>query len=146
MEHFTRYINRIARLSNLYRGEKLAPYHLNGQHHTYIINICRNPGLTQEQLAQMISVSKSNVTRQLAFLEKENYITRSVSPTDKRKMLVYPTEKALAIRPVIHEMLTDLNGQFLAEIPADQQELLLSQLKIILDKAQKIVSEQEANK
>ena len=40
-------------------------------HHTYILNVCRNPGISQEALSQLIFVNKSNVARQLAVLEEK---------------------------------------------------------------------------
>lgn len=143
MEHLTRYINRIARLSTMYRNEKLKTYGLGGQHHTYINNICKHPGVSQEELAQLIFVNKSNVARQLAYLEKENYIFRKPSPTDKRKILVYPTEKAKEILPIIQEMLTEWNDFLMAELTTTQQEEVLEALKIMMKKAQEGIAQME---
>lgn len=132
----TRYINRIARLSAMYRSEKLKAYGLGGQHHTYINNICKHPGISQEELARLIFVNKSNVARQLAYLEKENYIFRKPSERDKRKILVYPTKKAQEVRPVIQEMLQEWNSFLMEDLTQEQQEELLGVLKEMMKKAQ----------
>src|SRR5699024_1205899 len=101
MESLMRYINRTARLSTLYRNEKLKEYGLTGIHHTYILNICRNPGISQEKLAKMIYVNKSSVTRQLARLELKGYVKRIPSTSDKRELLIYPTEKTNEVYPIV---------------------------------------------
>ena len=53
-------------------------------------------GISQEKLAKMIYINKSNVTRNLAVLEKNGYIERRPAENDKRVMLVFPTQKAQA--------------------------------------------------
>lgn len=143
MEHITRYINRIGRLSGMYRREFLKEYGLNGIHHTYIINICHHPGVSQEELAQMIFVNKSNVTRQLAYLEKEGFIYRQPSREDKRKSLVYPTQKAQDILPLIQNMLREWNEKLLVDIPENEQEIVLKALKKIMATAQVNLEEVE---
>ena len=55
---------------------------------------------SQEQLVKEIYVHKSSVARQLALLEQNGFITRSACPSDRRQLLVYPTEKALRVRCV----------------------------------------------
>lgn len=136
MAFMTRYINRIARLSGLHRAAQLKEYGLNGIHHTYIINICKNPGITQESLAKLIFVNKSNVTRQLGYLEKEEYILRKPDPLDRRKTCVYPTQKAENILPIIEKMLVDWNNELLSQVPEDERESLIKNLNNIMDYAE----------
>ena len=80
MEAIIRSINHIARLATLYREKELKKFGLGGMHHTYILNICRQPGISQEALAKKIFVNKSNVARQLAILEERGFVTRTSSP------------------------------------------------------------------
>ena len=54
MESIIRSINHIARLASLYRERELKKYGLGPMHHTYILNVCRNPGISQEALCQLI--------------------------------------------------------------------------------------------
>lgn len=143
MESTMRYINRIARLSQLYREKELKKYGLAGIHHTYILNICRQPGITQDRLAKEIFVNKSNVARQLAFLEKEGFITRQAAADDGRKLELYPTEKAKAVAPKIREILSRWNEQLLAELSATEQERLLQELAQLMDRAQLLLTETE---
>lgn len=135
MEVMMRYIDRITRLAYIYREDYLKDYGLSGMHHTYITTICRNPGISQEALAQKIFVNKSNVARQVAFLEKSGYLTREASPTDKRKLLLYPTEKAIAVRPVIAEMLRAWNQALLEDFAPEERAFLSHALEHTMAKA-----------
>ncbi len=139
MEPIMRYINRTTRLGTLYRNEKLKKVELKGIHHSYILNICRNPGISQEKLAKLIFVNKSNVARQLAFLEKKGFIYRTPSPTDRRELLVYPTEKAHEVRPIVNDTLRYWNEAILEDFTPDEQEMLISAMKKIMDRSKKIV-------
>ena len=83
MSSLMRCINVTARCATLRRSEQLFPVGLTGGQHTYVLNICRNPGITQDQLAKMIYINKSNVARQVAQLEQAGFIERRV---DTRSM------------------------------------------------------------
>lgn len=141
MEFLMRYINRTARLSELYRNEKLKEFGLSGIHHTYILNICRQPGLTQEELAEVIYVNKSNVTRQLAVLEKAGYVNRTPSKVDARKQLVFPTEKAQTVYPKVVEILTDWNAIVLEGLSEEEQKALGLTLKHMMEKGKAVVDQ-----
>lgn len=135
MEFLMRYINRTTRLSELYRNEKMKDYDLKGMHHTYIINICKNPGVSQDDLAQLIYVNKSNVTRQLAVLEKKGYISRQKCEKDARKLLVYPTDKAHDVYPEVVKILKEWNEIIFEGVSESEQSELEKQLKNMMNKA-----------
>lgn len=140
MESMMRYVNRTARLSTLYRNEKLKAYGLKGIHHSYILNICRNPGIPQGKLAQMIFVDKSNVARQLATLEKNAYVYRVPSQVDGREQLVYPTEKAFEILPIVSKTLKEWNEDILVDFTQEEKEQLIEAMKKIMGRAKEIVN------
>lgn len=119
-------LTEIARCTSQYRADALCPYGLKGCHASYLIEICRNPGLSQDQLAQRIYVNKSNVARQCAFLEENGFIARSVSPTDKRVTELYPTEKTQALLPKITAVL-DCCERFLTVDMAPEEVAAITQ-------------------
>ena len=85
-----RYINITSRCGAMWRSEKLKESELCESHHSYILTVCRHPGISQEAISQRQFINKSNVTRSLAYLEKHGYVTRERSSEDKRVTLVYP--------------------------------------------------------
>ncbi|MBQ7322034.1 MAG: MarR family transcriptional regulator [Clostridia bacterium] len=135
MPSISRYINVISRCGSMYRSERLKDTDLGTTHHTYLLTICRNPGISQEQLARKIYINKSNVTRNLAVLEKNGYIERRPSETDKRVMLVYPTEKAENTLPLLREIIHDWNTLVAEDFTEEELEQLRSMLARIAERA-----------
>lgn len=141
MSSLMRSINRISRCGILYRSEKFSPHGINGYQNVYLQNICKNPGISQDQLAKKILVNKSNVARQVAVLEKNGYLIRTVSEKDKRQFELYPTEKALSLYPVIHNVLKCWNEKLLEDLPPEEREYLSDKLEKIMEKAVSLVSQ-----
>ena len=122
MTHLNYYIQAIYRCGAQFRGEKMTPYGLKPFHTSYIRHICRNPGISQEGLAQRIFVNKSNVARQVSFLEEKGYIRREPSPDDKRIMQLYPTEQALALFDPIGDILKEWDGILTQDLTEEEIE------------------------
>ncbi len=141
MDSLTKFINRTSRCGILYREKKLSKYGLNGVQHAYLLNICKNPGISQENLAKLIFVNKSNVARQLAMLEENGFITREACESDKRQMMVFPTQKALDILPKVIEVLDELNEKLLEDFSDEEKNLLLLMMERVTDKAIKLIDE-----
>ena len=120
----------IGRCNTQYRSEKMAAYGLKACHTSYLTNICAHPGISQDQLAQIIYFNKSNVARQAAFLEEEGYIVRRPSETDKRVLELYPTEKAIALLPEIRSFLREWDEMLTAGLTPQEAEDVV----VILDK------------
>lgn len=144
MASMTRQINIIGRCSAIYRADRLKGTDLTPVHHTYIIALCHNPGISQDALAKRICINRSNVTRQLAYLEEHGYVERRVSNSDRRVLLVYPTKKAEDILPFIREMLKDWNDFLTDGFSADELDQLNEMLERIANKAREY-AERSAN-
>ena len=101
MATFLKNINMVSRSATQYCDEQLSKSsNLKGYHAKYLLSVCSNPGVSQDALARILFVNKSNVARQLSVLEKGGYVERKQGD-DKRVSLVYPTEKAFEIVSVI---------------------------------------------
>jgi DNA-binding MarR family transcriptional regulator len=139
MKPLMKYIGRTERCAVLYRDEILSSYGLNGHQHTYIINICQNPGISQDRLAKIIFVNKSNVARQLTLLEANGFVLRKTSEANRRQMEVYPTEKCLTLYPIIMDILGDWNKYLLDEFTDEEKSALLDMMeKVMLRAATKL--------
>lgn len=105
MATFLKNINMTSRAWTLFLDGQMAKIStLNGYHAKYVLAVCNNPGISQDALAAILFVHKSNVARQLARLEGEGYTLRKPDPNDRRVSLVYPTQKAMELFPKIREM------------------------------------------
>ena len=135
MDSFMRCVSRTARCAGLYRGEKLESIGLNGGQHTYILNICRNPGVSQEQLSRLLYINKSNVARQLANLEQNGFVTRVPDGEDRRILRVYPTQKALDACPVVQKVLADWQNYVMADFTPEEREQLTGLMQRVVERA-----------
>ena len=134
-------IHTITRCGRRYREDAFAPMGLKGCHGRYLLEICRNPGIFQEQLTESILVNKSNVARQVAALEEGGFLERKSCGKDKRMLRLYPTEKALALMPKIEEILDSWDRTLLQDLSESEQEMLEQLLQRIRQRAAEAVAE-----
>lgn len=105
MPYIVKTMNEIVRCGMQYRNEQLAPFGLKSSHASYLLEICRSPGISQDTLAKRICFNKSNIARQIAVLEEGGFVRRKPGAEDKRVMELYPTEKTLEMMPQIRQVL-----------------------------------------
>ena len=129
MSEIIRNVTEIVRCTSQYRTEYLAPMGLKACHASYLTEICANPGISQDRLASIICINKSNVARQAAILEEEGFITRRPSATDKRVLELYPTQKAIDLLPQISQILTCWEGCITHDL-TEGEKALLSELLV----------------
>lgn len=122
MSDFIKNTGQIWRCGNLYRTARYESIGLGSYQDSYIVNVCAHPGITQEGLSKLIFVHKSNVARQLGLLEEKGFVSRESDPQDKRSLLVYPTDKALAALRVIERVNAEWDDLILQGLSAEEKE------------------------
>ena len=122
-----RLIGIIERCNALYRSAAFKELGIGGYQHSYILAICNNPGISQDEIAKKIHVNKSNVTRHVNCLEEAGFVKREDNPKDRRSFVVYPTEKALEIKPKILKILIDWDNK-LTEFLSDEEKDFLNDI------------------
>lgn len=135
MSQIIRDLTEITRCGSQYRSDNLAPMGLKACHASYLTEICADPGISQDRLAQRICINKSNVARQAAILEEGGFITRVPCQADKRVMKLYPTEKTLALLPQIQSILDSWEACLTHDLTPEQMEILSALLSRMKAKA-----------
>ena len=64
----------------------------------YIHALRHHPGATQAQIAELLHADKAAVARRTESLEAKGYLVRRENPADGRSRLLYPTDKAEALK------------------------------------------------
>ncbi len=128
MHQLTMDLSEISSVGIQYRNEALAAYGLKSCHAMNLVQICSNPGISQDALTRLRHADKSSIARQAAALEEEGFITRVACCEDKRILQLYPTEKALALLPTVTEVLDRWEGLLTQDLTPPEQETLLSLL------------------
>ena len=146
MPTIMRQINIISRCAGLYRTDKLRGAELGACHHSYVLAICRTPGISQEELSRHICINKSGVTRHLSYLEEHGYVVRRQSETDRRVTLVYPTEKMQEMLPRVKEIVNEWNTYLTADLNEEELTMFRSVLDHIAQRAKKYADDREESK
>lgn len=135
MPSLMRYINIVSRCATIWRTDKLEGTELGDQHYSYILIVCRRPGISQDAISRRLFINKSNVTRSLAYLEEHGFVTRERDPEDRRQTRVYPTEKAIDILPRVREMIKGWNSYITEGFTEEEMEMYLSMTERLAERA-----------
>lgn len=108
--HSLNRMNTIARCKDLWYASRLEDTGIGACDRPYLLYVCRHPNVPQDTLSTALYVNKSSVTRRLARLEANGFVTRVPDAADRRVMLVAPTERALALLPYLRELRDEWNA------------------------------------
>ena len=130
---------RIGRCFDSYRRQQLRDADIYPALLSFVSNICRFPGSTQDALAERLCVDKTTVAHHLARLEDKGYVERRVSPEDARYRLVYPTQKALALSPRLSETYAAFYEGLLADLSPEDRETIERLSEVLCANAKKMI-------
>lgn len=102
-----KWISIAARFSRIHFARCFEPLGLSGGQHIFLLCIHEHPGLTQDQLAEQLSMNKSTVARVVPQLMQGGLIRRESSSQDKRIWHLYATPKAEELIPQIRQILKE---------------------------------------
>lgn len=135
---FFKWLSITDRYTKMHLDRQLAPLGLNSSQHMYIIRICNEPGITQDQFISFFYIHPSNVTRSIAHLEKTGFIKKEPHFKDKRTYCLYPTEKAIKANKQILSILDNWYETLLQDFSEEEKACFYS----FLNKAgQKAITE-----
>jgi DNA-binding MarR family transcriptional regulator len=142
MPHFNRSLNGLGRCGTLFRAKHLEGTEIGPCDHPYLFYICHHPGVSQDTLGRALYVNKSSVTRHLARLEEAGFLTRTPDPADRRSLLVSPTERAIALLPVLREVGGSWRELLTADFTEEETQLFEDLLQRAMKNAQNAIREE----
>ncbi|WP_172250109.1 MarR family winged helix-turn-helix transcriptional regulator [Saccharibacillus deserti] len=115
MKEILREIGMIARALDSISNIEFKEFDLTKGQYLYLVRICENPGIIQEQLVDMIKVDRSTATRALQKLVMNDFIEKKEDLHNKKIKKLFPTEKGSMVYPFIkrenqHSDLMALDG------------------------------------
>ncbi len=146
MAKFMKTLNNISRSQAIYRHSKISANDLQTGHYAFVLAICREPGRSQEELAQELCLNKSTVARNLNYLEEKGYISRLSFSGDRRQLSVCPTEKMLSIFPEVKAASNEWIDLLSDGISKEELDVFNSVLERMQNKARAIIEGQEEKK
>lgn len=94
----SKWVGAIDRYSQIYFNRNLRKYGIGPGQLQFLIYLYENDGISQDQFSKELFFDKGTVARALQALEEAGLARRMPSNTDRRKNLVYLTDKASEIR------------------------------------------------
>lgn len=132
---FTKDISVVSRYLRRQRDRYMEPLGMKSIHARFLMEVCRAPGITQDQLTQLLGFDKSSVARHAAFLEEQGYLTRQAG-ADKRVLQLQPTKKTLALEPELTRQMNLWEQTLLQELSPEEQQTLLDLLRRVRNRAE----------
>jgi len=90
MKEILREIGMIARALDSISNIEFKEFDLTKGQYLYLVRICENPGIIQEQLVEMIKVDRSTATRAVQKLEINGFIEKKEDPHNKKIKRLFP--------------------------------------------------------
>lgn len=90
-------------------NELLKPYQITHAYTYFLMELYHQDGLTQSDMHKRIGIEQPTAVRTLDRMERDGFILRKPSPSDRRVMLIYLTEKANDCRKAINICSKQLN-------------------------------------
>ena len=87
----------ISRQALMKMNQKASNYGLDNNLFLLLIRIVENEGLSQSQLAEMVQIDKTTLSRSLRKLEERGLIVKKTKAQNKKFKELYPTTSALKV-------------------------------------------------
>ena len=100
-------ISIIHRTRIIHLNSEMKDLELTASQIPFLIQLSHKEGVTQDHLAVHLHIDKGTVARALKKLEDNGFIYREVNPQNRRKYLLFLTEKGRQIIPKIYHINTE---------------------------------------
>ena len=132
------YISVLMRQLNLFFGHELSDVEITASELMYLSQLYNRDGLTQEEMAAVITVDKAATTRTIQGMEKKGLVRREAHEENYRAKRVYLTDKAKNAEPRIRELQKKWVDFITQEMPQKEAEVFAAQLMKMSQRAKEI--------
>ncbi len=94
------------------------------------IIIIPDDGIEMSELARALGLENSTITRLIARLERNNYVTRKKSEADKRSINVFLDQKGIMLQIDIEKKIDKIGNQIFLKNNQVEKELFLENLSL----------------
>ena len=98
------FISIIHRTRIIHLNNEMKDLELTAGQVPFLMHLSHKEGITQDDLAVHLHIDKGTVARALKKLEDNGFIYREINPQNRRKYLLFLTEKGRHIVPKIHQI------------------------------------------
>lgn len=134
-EKIGKYISILYRQAQKYINRRMQPYGLTSSDHAFLINISKNSGINQRQLARNLAIDEAVVTRGIKRLEDNGFILRKKDPVDLRSFSLYLTDHGKKLIPALMDTFHHLDRALGNGFKREELASLMEQLKKMTENA-----------
>jgi DNA-binding MarR family transcriptional regulator len=137
MTEILREIGMIARALDSISNIEFKEIELTKGQYLYLVRVCENPGIIQENLAEMIKVDRTTAARAIQKLELNGFLEKRDDSQNKKIKRLFPTEKGKSVFPFIQREHQHSNAVALAGLSPSEAEtiyLLLQRVRKNIEK------------
>ena len=118
IQNLIKHFSKLERRQRYFMRDALKSSGLKGIMYKYVITIKKNPGTSQDFLAEFHSVDKSRVARVVRELERMGYINRLANENDRRYHRIFLTAKGEELFGTIQQVLMEWGSVIAKNISA----------------------------
>ena len=126
-----------ARKSQVYYANRLEELGISTGQYMYLVSLCENEGISQEQLGEIVGINKSTTAKVIGQLEAQGHVRREQDLEDKRGYKLYPTQKAKDVYPLVIKILDQWNEYLADGLTKEEQSTLFALLSRVEANARK---------
>ncbi len=128
-------ISMIERFNLMYRNQMFEQHGLRGYQASFLLEIVRNPKISQDQLTQNMHLDKSNIARGCHALLENGYIEMHKNENDRRFVQLVATPKGRALSETIVEKLKAQRAFLMQDFDAESEAQFLMYLDWLKSRA-----------
>ncbi len=124
-------VSMIHRTRMMYLNDKMKNLDMTAGQFPFIVVLSHEEGITQDELAAHFHIDKGTVARALRKLEDKEFIFRKVDALNRRRYLIYLTEKGRKAVPKIINIDKKWEDSICSEFSEEEYQNLFGILKVL---------------
>ena len=129
------FISIIHRTRLIHLNNEMKDLELTAGQVPFLMHLSHKEGITQDNLAVHLHIDKGTVARALKKLEDNGFIYREINPQNRRKYLLFLTEKGRQIVPKIHQIEKEWEKSVCSDLSDAEYIQLLNTLQTLATKS-----------
>lgn len=127
-----KYLSITHRTNMMLIHKKLQPYDIKPGQLFLLMALYNKEGIHQNTLCELFHFNKGGVSKNIKKLTDIEFITTKIDPKDKRRQLIYLTDKGKEFEPVLKEILNTTDDEIRKGLTDEEIESFINVAKKIL--------------
>jgi len=116
-----------------YFAQRLSEFGITPSQYGVLNCLWQNGDLSPKKIREILILEASSVSGILDRMQKNGLIERRIDPDNRRAIIVSPSEKAMAIKDGVENVVVDMNEKFLEPFSEKEREVLKKALQRIIE-------------